>query len=175
MASQTTSTALSIQVHDESDYVVITPVGEIGVINSGRLRDRLFGLADRGRPLVTDLDQVSLADAAGLGVLVGAANRVAAHGTSMYVVCTQQETLRQFEQTGVDRKIQLVRTVEEAVREMAMAPPDTSTDDPGPGRASGLSRRAARGPARRARNGSPSGLRVIGRGRSVVRTGTARW
>jgi len=122
MASQPAGPALSIRVHDEPGYVVITPVGEIGVTNSGRLRDQLFGLADGGRPLVADLDQVSLVDAAGLGVLVGAAHRVAAYGANLYVVCTQQETLRRFAATGVDRQIQLVRTVDEAVRDLTAAP-----------------------------------------------------
>jgi anti-anti-sigma factor len=119
-ASQTPGTRLTIRVHDAAKYVVITPAGRIGITNAGRLRDRLFRLADGGRPLVVDFDHVSLADAAGLGVLIGAANRLAALRTSLYVVCTRQETLEQFELTGADRKVRLVRTVDEAVRELTV-------------------------------------------------------
>jgi len=42
------------------------------------LRERLFELAASGRPLVVDLDQVSLIDSAGLAALVGTAKRAAA-------------------------------------------------------------------------------------------------
>lgn len=122
MASQVTGETLTIRVQDESAYIVITPFGEIGVANVGRLRDRLFGLVSDGRPLVADLDHVILVDAAGLSVLVGAAHRAAAHGTSLYVVCTQQEIRRQFELTGLDRQMRLVRTVAEAVRDLMAAP-----------------------------------------------------
>ena len=58
MASQVTGETLTIRVQDESAYIVITPFGEIGVANVGRLRDRLFGLVSDGRPLVADLDHV---------------------------------------------------------------------------------------------------------------------
>jgi anti-anti-sigma factor len=98
--------------------VVITPAGRIGITNAGRLRDRLFGLTEGGRPLVVDFDHVRLADAAALGVLIGAAHRLAVLGTSLYVACTRPETLEQFELTGADRKVRLVHTVDEAVREL---------------------------------------------------------
>jgi anti-anti-sigma factor len=119
-ASQTPGTTLTIRVRDTAEYVVVTLAGRIGITNAGRLRDRLFCLTDGGRPLVVDFDHVSLADAAGLGVLIGAANRLAAFRSSLYVVCTRQETLEHFELTGADRKVRLVRTVDEAVRELTV-------------------------------------------------------
>jgi anti-anti-sigma factor len=119
--SQTPGPALTIRIHETARYVVITPVGRIGIANAARLRDRLFGLTDEGRPLVVDFDHVSLVDAAGPGVLIGAAHRLAVLGSSLYVVCTQQETLDQFELTGADRKVRLVRTVDEAVRDLTGA------------------------------------------------------
>jgi anti-sigma B factor antagonist len=113
---------LTIRVHRKPAYVLITAFGAIDITTVGRLRDRLFGLAGDGRPLVVDLDQVSLPDAAGLGVLAGAAHRAAAHGTRLYVVCTQQETLRRFESAGLDRQIRLMGTLDEAVHDLMAAP-----------------------------------------------------
>jgi anti-anti-sigma factor len=75
-----------------------------------------------GRPLVVELDNARLVDAAGLGVLVGAAHRAAAHGIGLYAVSARQETLELFELTGLDRQIPLARTVEEAIHDLITAP-----------------------------------------------------
>jgi len=118
-AAETAGPALTIRIQDKVKYVVVTPVGRIGITNAGLLRDWLFGLTDGGRPLLVDFYHVSLADATGLGVLIGAAHRLAVLGTQLYVACTRPETLEQLELAGVDRKVRLVRTVDEAVRDLA--------------------------------------------------------
>ncbi len=115
MASQVTSKALTIRVQHEPAHVIVTVAGEIDITTASRLRERLFDLAVAGRPVVVDLDHVSLADATGLGVLVGAARRAAARGTNLHVVCAQPETLRLLRSTGLDRQISLARTVNEAL------------------------------------------------------------
>ena len=83
--------ALTIEARHERGYPVVAVAGEIDIATAARLRERLFELADGGRPLVANLDQVRFIDSAGLAVLVGAANRAAAHGGSLHVVCAQQE------------------------------------------------------------------------------------
>ena len=74
--------ALTIEARHERGYPIVTVAGEIDIATAPRLRERLSGLAARGRPLVADLDQVRFIDSAGLAALVGAANRAAAHGAA---------------------------------------------------------------------------------------------
>jgi anti-anti-sigma factor len=116
--AQPAGPALTIRVQDKVKYFLVTPRGRIGLTNAVRLRERLYGLTDAGRPLVVDLDHASLADPAALGVLIGAAHRLAALGAVLYVACTRPETLEQCELAGVDRRVRLVRTVDEAVRDV---------------------------------------------------------
>ena len=111
--------ALTTRVRREGGYVIVTVAGEIDIATVARLRERLFGLAASGCPLVADLDQVSFMDAAGLGVLVGAARRAAAAGASLHVVCARRQIRRLFGLTGLDRQIPLTRTLAEAMESLA--------------------------------------------------------
>ena len=83
--------ALTIEARHERGYPVVTVAGEIDIATAARLRERLSELAAGGRPLVADLDQVRFIDSAGLAALVGAANRAAAHGGSLHVVCARPQ------------------------------------------------------------------------------------
>jgi len=113
--------ALTIRVRREGGYVIVDVAGEIDIATVARLRECLFGLAVSGCPLVADLDQVSFMDAAGLGVLVGAARRAAASGGSLHVVCARRQIRRLFGLTGLDRQIPLARTLAEAMESLAAA------------------------------------------------------
>jgi anti-sigma B factor antagonist len=113
-----TGRTLTIRVYGKPTHLIIAATGEIDITTVGRLRDQLFGLVSDGRPLVVELDNARLVDAAGLGVLVGAAHRAAAHGIGLYAVSARQETLELFELTGLDRQIPLARTVEEAIHDL---------------------------------------------------------
>jgi anti-anti-sigma factor len=73
--------------------------------------------------VIADLDQVSFIDASGLGALVGAARRAAAHGTSLHVVCARAQTRQLFHLTGLDRQLHLARTLTEALQ--ALTAPGT--------------------------------------------------
>ena len=75
--------------------------------------------------MIADLDQVSFIDASGLGALVGAARRAAAHGTSLHVVCARAQTRQLFHLTGLDRQLHLARTLTEALQ--ALTAPGTPT------------------------------------------------
>jgi anti-sigma B factor antagonist len=74
-----------------------------------------------GRPLVVELDQVSFIDSAGLGALVGAAKRAAAHGASLHVACARPQVRQLFRLTGLDRQIPLARTLDEALAALTAA------------------------------------------------------
>jgi anti-anti-sigma factor len=76
----------------------------------------LFTLTASGRQVVVDLDRVSFIDAAGIGVLAGAARRAAVHGSTLHVVCARRQTRRLFRLTGLDRVIALAADMTEARR-----------------------------------------------------------
>jgi anti-sigma B factor antagonist len=107
--------ALTIRARHERGCAVVTVAGEIDIATATRLRERLSGLAANGRPLVADLDQVSFTDSAGLAALVGAANRAAAHGGSLHVVFARPQIRQLFRLTGLDRRLALARTLDEAL------------------------------------------------------------
>jgi anti-sigma B factor antagonist len=114
---------LVVQVRREpGGHAVITVAGEVDIASVTRLRERLFALADDGRPLIVDLDQVSFIDAAGLGALAGAARRAGAHGASLHVVCARPRIRPLFRLTGLDRPLRLARTLPEAVQALGPTP-----------------------------------------------------
>jgi anti-sigma B factor antagonist len=112
---------LTIEVREEPGHVLVTVAGEVDIATVPRLRERLAAPAASGRPLIVDLDPVTFIDAAGLGVLVGAANRAAAGGGSLHAVCNRRQVRRLFAITGLDRHIPLARTVPEACENLATA------------------------------------------------------
>jgi anti-sigma B factor antagonist len=87
--------------------------GEVDFASAAGLRERLFTLASAGRPLVVDLDRVSFIDAAGLGVLAGAARQAAAHGGSLRVVCARRQVRRLFGLTQLDQAVPVAASLAE--------------------------------------------------------------
>jgi anti-anti-sigma factor len=106
--------ALTIEVRHDQGYVIVAVAGEIDISTVTGLRECLFELAASGRPLLVDLDQVTFIDSAGLSVLVGTAKRAAAHGGSLYAACARPKIRKLFRLTGLDRRIPLARTLDEA-------------------------------------------------------------
>ena len=104
---------LTVRVRHEPDYVLVTVAGEVDFASAAGLRERLFTLASVGRPLVVDLDRVSFIDAAGLGVLAGAARLAAAHGASLRVVCARWRVRRLFGLTLLDQAVPVAASLAE--------------------------------------------------------------
>ena len=113
---------LTIRVHRKPTYVLVTVAGEVDIATAAQLRESLRALVAGGRRVVADLDQVSFIDAAGLGVLAGAAGLAAAHGTSLSVVCSWPRVRRLFRLTGLDSSIPLARTLAEALKASTASP-----------------------------------------------------
>jgi anti-sigma B factor antagonist len=113
----------AIRVRYEPEYVLVTLVGEIDFAAVAGLRERLFALTASGRQVVADLDRVSFIDAAGIGVLAGAARRAAVHGSTLHVVCARRQTRRLFRLTGLDRVVSLAGDMTEALRLLAAPAP----------------------------------------------------
>ncbi len=111
--------ALTIRVRRGPGHTILTAAGEIDIATVARFRARLFALAGEGRPVIADLDQVSFIDASGLGALVGAARRAAAHGGSLHAACARPQTRKLLWLTGVDRRIPLAVTVDGALMFLA--------------------------------------------------------
>lgn len=106
--------ALTIETRHGPGYAIVTLAGEIDIFTATRLRERLFELAATGRPLVADLDQVSFIDSAGLSALVGTVKRAEAHGGSLHVVCAPPKIRKAFRLTGLNSRIPLALTLNEA-------------------------------------------------------------
>ena len=106
--------ALTIEVERGGGCAIVTAAGEIDIATVTRLRECLLELAASGRPLIADLDQVGFIDSAGLSALVGAAKRAAACGGSLQVVCARPKIREVFRLAGLNRRIPLARTLEEA-------------------------------------------------------------
>jgi len=104
---------LTVLVRHEPDYVLVTVAGELDFASAAGLRERLFTLASAGRPLVADLDRVSFIDAAGLGVLAGAARQASAHGASLRVVCARRQVRRLFALTQLDQAVPVAASLAE--------------------------------------------------------------
>ncbi len=110
------------RVRYEPEYVLVTLTGEIDFSVVVGLREQLFALADAGHQMVVDLDRVSFIDAAGLGVLAGAARRAGAHGASVHVVCARRRTRRLFRFTRLDRTVLLSGSMVEALQLLVVTP-----------------------------------------------------
>jgi len=106
---------LSITVRHERVASIVEVTGDIDLTTVAELRERLFALADEGQPLIIDLNRVTFIDSTGLGVLIGAARRVGGRGGSLHAVCSQPQPRKLLWMTGVDRRIPLSSTVDEAL------------------------------------------------------------
>jgi anti-sigma B factor antagonist len=111
--------ALTIEARHERGCTIATVVGEIDFATVALLRQRLSELAISGRPLVADLDRVSFIDSGGLSAMVGAAKRTAAYGGSLHLVCARPEIRKLFRLTGLDSRIPLARSLDEALESLA--------------------------------------------------------
>ena len=107
--------ALTITVRSERGVVIAAVTGEIDISTVAQLRERLFELADNGGTLIVDLDRVTFIDSAGLGALVGTSRRAAERGGTLRAVCTQPQTRKLLWMTGVDRRIPLEASLDEAL------------------------------------------------------------
>lgn len=107
---------LSLDTRTEGERTVVAVGGEIDVYTAPQLRERVVQLVSDGKvDLVLDLTHVEFLDSTGLGVLVGALNRVRNHEGSLALVLTQERILKIFEITGLRTVFPIFPTVAEAV------------------------------------------------------------
>jgi len=113
---------LSVTVRRERGAVIAEFTGDMDMSSVAAVRERLFGLAGSGQPLILDLNRITFIDSAGLGVLVGAARRADAHGGSLHAACSRPQVRKLLWLTGVDRRIPLTATVDEALTLLKASP-----------------------------------------------------
>jgi anti-sigma B factor antagonist len=107
-------TELSVTVRQEDGIVIAEISGDLDMSTAAKVREQLFEQADRGQPLIVDLNRITFIDSTGLGALIAVARRADAHGGSLHAVCSKPHTRKLLWLTGVDRRIPLTATVDGA-------------------------------------------------------------
>ncbi len=105
---------LTVDVRLHPAYVHLVVAGEVDMVSVPRLRAVLTAAAAAGRVVIVDLARVSFIDAAGLGVLAGAARRCSASGGSLSVVAAGPLVRQMFSLTRLDQRVRLAATLADA-------------------------------------------------------------
>lgn len=92
---------MHVEVERVGDAAVVTLAGELDAASSRSLRAMFAGLVDDGvRLLRVRAERLSFLDAAGLGVLVGAARRVREAGGELHLESASRQVSRVVALTG---------------------------------------------------------------------------
>lgn len=106
----------SLASHRAGDRVVVAVSGELDMRTAPQLREMLTHLVTSGEHhVVVDLENVTILDSTGLGVLCGALNRVRLRGGTMNLVTCRPHVVRVFEETGLARVFPIHATLEAAL------------------------------------------------------------
>jgi anti-sigma B factor antagonist len=101
---------------------VVAPSGEIDALTAPQLGRCLLGLVDKGkRDLVVDLSLVTFMDSTGIGVLLNALRGLASRHGRLVLVCPTERVMRPFEITGLVSRLQIFRSREDALGDLAGA------------------------------------------------------
>jgi anti-sigma B factor antagonist len=101
----------------EDDVAIVDVNGEIGVLTSGALRDRLLAVAGQGHDgLVVNLGDAEFIDSTGIGVLIGVWRRVQAGRGSFALAAPSRRTRRIFDMAGVSKVFPIHDSAAEAVQ-----------------------------------------------------------
>lgn len=107
---------LSFERDSHAEWVVLSVTGEVDVETAPSLRSELQEICQPPAVKVAlDLRKVAFLDSTGLGVLVGAHNRLQDTGGAFVVVCDSPIILKVFAITGLDSVMAVRPTVEDAV------------------------------------------------------------
>jgi anti-sigma B factor antagonist len=87
---------------DEVGVVVLQ--GEIDIYSAPQFKEVLVnGIEDGAKRVIVDLTDVTFIDSTALGVLVSGAKRVRPRNGTLDIVCSDENIIRIFEITGLDR------------------------------------------------------------------------
>ena len=106
---------LQIDVTRIRGYTVVSPQGEIDFATGPQLKDALTELLVAGEVnLVVDLLGVDFIESTGLGALIGGRRRAHALKGSLALVCTEDQMLKIFRITGLDKVFAIHDSIEAA-------------------------------------------------------------
>ena len=113
---------LQIGVERREGYTILRPQGEIDFASGPQLKDAITeALLGGDVNLIIDLLAVDFIESTGLGALIGGRRRAYALKGSLSLVCTEQQMLKIFRITGLDKVFAIHDTVDEAVGARSVA------------------------------------------------------
>ncbi len=106
---------LQIDADRRGGYTVLRPHGEIDYATGPELRRALTDTLVAGEVhVVVDLTEVDFIESTGLGALIGGRRRAHALNGSLGLVCAEDQVLKVFRVTGLDKVFAIHRSVEAA-------------------------------------------------------------
>ena len=106
---------LQIDVARHDGYTILSPQGEIDFATGPQLKSAITETLVAGDVhIVVDLLAVDFIESTGLGALIGGRRRAYAMGGSLSLVCREDQMLKIFRITGLDKVFAIFDTVEEA-------------------------------------------------------------
>jgi anti-sigma B factor antagonist len=113
---------LQIDVTQRHGYTILSPQGEIDFATGPQLKDAINERLISGDVnLVMDLQAVDFIESTGLGALIGGRRRAHALKGSLRLVCTEEQLLKIFRITGLDKVFAIYDSVEQATLPRAVA------------------------------------------------------
>jgi len=116
------SMQLQIDVTRRHGYTILSPQGEIDFATGPQLKGAITERLIAGDVnLVIDLQEVDFIESTGLGALIGGRRRAHALGGSLRLVCAEQQLLKIFRITGLDKVFAIYDSVDRATMQAAVA------------------------------------------------------
>jgi anti-sigma B factor antagonist len=113
---------LPIHVDRRHGFTILSPQGEIDFATGPQLKDAITEQLVAGEVnLVMDLLKVDFIESTGLGALIGGRRRAHALRGTLRLVCTEEQLLRIFRITGLDKVFAIYESVEQATGQRAAA------------------------------------------------------
>ncbi len=110
---------MNFQINDEqidADTHVIELGGEIDLYTAPEFKERMVQVIEDGKKqVIVDLSKATFIDSTTLGVLVGGVKRLRPAGGTLVLVCSDQNIVKIFEITGLDRVFPIYDTRDEAL------------------------------------------------------------
>lgn len=114
---------MNFHIHDEeinAETHVIELGGEVDLYTAPEFKERMVQVIDGGKKqVVVDLSKATFIDSTTLGVLVGGVKRLRPVGGSLALVCSDQNILKIFEITGLDRVFPIHESRDDALSAVA--------------------------------------------------------